>query len=373
MQLAPATDGFAPLRVDLGERSYDIHLGPGLLAAAGALIAGAVSPSRAFIITHPAIDRLHGEVLRDGFRSFPFDTILVPASERQKSLRRAGLLYDRLLASGADRGSAVVAFGGGVIGDLAGFVAATYMRGISYVQVPTTLLAQVDASVGGKVAVDHPQAKNLIGAFHQPGIVIADSDALRTLPARDYRAGIAEVVKHAVILAPDLFTWLQQNLDALARRDPAAIAHAVRRSCEIKGEVVRQDERERGLRAILNFGHTVGHAVETLAGYRTLRHGEAVSVGMVAAARMAVAMGRFPRSAAADIESLLARCRLPVRLPAFSVEAIISTMAGDKKAAAGVPRFVLLRAIGEVENGVEVPEQVVASVLRDLGARERRG
>ncbi len=365
---APAAeDPTTPLRVELGDRSYQIRLGPEVLADAGRLIEAAVAPSRAFIITHPIIDRLHGDALRRGLRGSAFEIIHVPTGERQKTLRRAAWLYDRLLELGADRSSAAIAFGGGVIGDLAGFVAATYMRGLPYLQIPTTLLAQVDASVGGKVAVDHPKAKNLIGAFYQPRLVLADSGVLRTLPAREYRSGLAEVVKHAV-LDQQLFLWLQQNSAALASRHPSAVAHAVRRSCEIKAEVVRRDERETGPRAILNLGHTVGHALETLAGYRSLRHGEAVAIGLVAAARIAVATDRLAPAAAAEIESLLGRFRLPVRSPAFRVSDIIAALRADKKSLVGVPRFVLPSAIGDVEFGVEVPEHTVADVLLSLGA-----
>jgi 3-dehydroquinate synthase len=242
------------------------------------------------------------------------------------------------------------------------------MRGVPYAQAPTTLLAQVDASVGGKVAVDHPQAKNLIGAFYQPRVVIADGDVLRTLPAREYRSGLAEVIKHAVIADAELFGWLQVNVNAVARREPAATMHMVRRSCEIKADVVRQDERESGVRAVLNFGHTVGHALEALGGYRAFRHGEAVAMGMVAAARVAAATGRFSAGEADEIERLLECYRLPTRIPGFSVGQITTAMRADKKAAFGVPRFVLPLAIGRAEFGVEAPEEAVVRVLADLGA-----
>ena len=356
------------LRVELGPRSYQIHLGRGLLERAGQLIADAVAANRGFVITHPRVDRLHGESLRRGLAGLPFDTIAVPAGERHKSLRQAAILYDQLLSRGADRGSAVIAFGGGVIGDLAGFVAATYMRGLPYVQIPTTLLAQVDASVGGKVAVDRPQAKNLVGAFYQPRAVIADSGVLRTLSARDYRAGLAEVVKHAIIADAGLFRWLEENAEALSKRQPDAIAHVVRRSCEIKADVVRQDEREAGPRAMLNLGHTVGHALETLAGYRGLRHGEAVSIGMAAASRLAQDLGRLEESTADQIQGLLERCGLPTRSPAIPAGKVLAAMRSDKKAAGGAPRFVLPRAIGVVEIGVEVPEEALARALVAVGA-----
>jgi len=357
-----------PIRVELGPRSYHIHIGPGLLRRAGELISSALTPRRLFLITHPVVDRLHGEALREGLGGWQMATLPVPAGERQKSLRRAAGLWDELLALGADRSSAIIAFGGGVIGDLAGFVAATYMRGIAYVQVPTTLLAQVDSSVGGKVAVDHPRAKNLIGAFYQPQLVIADCDIVRTLPFRDYRAGLAEVVKHGVIADAELFGWLESNVGAVRARDPAAIAHMVGRSCEIKAAVVARDERESGPRAILNFGHTVGHALESLTGYRTLRHGEAVAIGMVAAARLACGLGRLSSGEADRIERLLTSLRLPVRIPGLAAGAIVSAMAADKKAIAGGPRFVLPIAIGRVEMACEVAPLAVRETLVAAGA-----
>jgi 3-dehydroquinate synthase len=358
----------SPVRVNLGDRSYDIHIGAGVLARAGDLIAPLVGAGSIFIITHPIVDRLHGAALREGLAQLHPETIFVPAGERHKSLRRAALLYDELLSRGADRNATAIAFGGGVIGDLAGFVAATYMRGIGYLQIPTTLLAQVDASVGGKVAVDHPQAKNLIGCFHQPLLVLADVETLRTLSKRDCRAGLAEVVKHGVIADADLFAWMEQNAADIARRGPDAIIHMVRRSCEIKARVIAQDERESGLRAILNFGHTIGHALESLTRYRDLRHGEAVAIGMVAAARVARALKLFPDAEADRVERLLSQLGLPTRVSGLAAEAILGAMSLDKKAVGRVPRFVLPRAIGEVEFGCQAPARVVRDVLADLGA-----
>jgi len=354
--------------VDLGPRSYQIHIGSGLLNRAGKLIGSAAEPVRGFIITHPLVDRLHGEALRRSITAFPTHTLLVPSGERQKSLRRASLLYDQLLDSGADRSSAIIAFGGGVIGDLAGFVAATYMRGTTYIQIPTTLLAQVDASVGGKVAVDHPKAKNLIGAFYQPSLVVADTSVLRTLRARDYRAGLAEVVKHGVIADAAFFSWLENNISALRRREPGAVAHVVRRSCEIKADVVRRDERESGLRAVLNFGHTIGHALESLTGYKALRHGEAIAIGMVAASRLAQHLGMIRQDDFERVQELLTVLHLPVSIPAISAEDILAAMRADKKAIDGVPRFVLPTAIGRVEVGFDVPQSAVQTALVDVGA-----
>jgi len=356
------------VRVELGPRSYAIHVGRDLLRRAGELISSTLVPRDLFLITHPVVDRLHGEALRQGLAGRSVSVLPVPAGERQKTLRRAALLYDQLLALGADRSSAIIAFGGGVIGDLAGFVAATYMRGIAYVQVPTTLLAQVDASVGGKVAVDHPQAKNLIGAFYHPRLVIADSNTMRTLSPRDYRAGVAEVVKHGVITDAHLFDWLEGNRKAVLGREPEAVAHMVRRSCEIKATVVARDERESGLRATLNFGHTIGHALESLTSYRVLRHGEAVAIGMVAAARLAYALGLFSASQAERVERLLSSLRLPTRIPRLAVDTVLSAIRLDKKAVGGVPRFVLPVAIGRVDLVSEVSPTTLRETLLALGA-----
>jgi len=356
------------VRVELGDRSYEIHVGPGLLARAGDLIAAAAGGGRRFVVTHPVIERLHGESLRHGLGAVPYETILVPSGERQKSLRRAGALWDALQAAGADRRSVVVAFGGGVIGDLAGFAAAAYMRGIAYVQIPTTLLAQVDSSVGGKVAVNHPAAKNLIGAFHQPRLVLADPAVLQTLRARDYRSGLAEVVKHAAVADADLFAWLEADTRAAAGRDSSAIAHMVRRSCEIKAEVVRRDERESGLRAVLNFGHTLGHGLESVMGYRALRHGEGVAIGMVAAARIGQLLGMCSPQVGDRLAALLEALRLPTRIPGTPLSGILNAMRSDKKAVDGTPRFVLPRDIGTVQAGCEVPPGTVSRVLAELGA-----
>lgn len=369
------TTGKAPqpisVPVALGECSYRVMIGPGLLAQAGELIAQAMGEPRAFVVTNPVVQRLHGEALARGLGGMQAEVLLVPAGERAKTLRRAGLLYDRLLALGADRRSAIIAFGGGVIGDLAGFVAATYMRGVPYVQVPTTLLAQVDASVGGKVAVDHSKAKNLIGAFHQPRLVLADTRPLATLPAREYRAGLAEVVKHGVIACPALFAWLEQSVAALARREEGALVHAVARSCEIKADVVQRDEREEGLRAILNYGHTVGHALEVVTGYRAFPHGEAVAIGMVAAARVARGLGMCERRECARLERLLEALDLPTRLPPVPASALLTTMQADKKALGGAPRLVLPRAIGRVEVVSGVGMGALRRVLVALGAQDR--
>ena len=359
----------SPLRVDLGQHSYEIHVAPDALRHAGRLIASAVGGS-GFIITHPRIERLHGKTLRRGLGHLHAETILVPAGERQKSLRRAGLLWDELLRRKADRESVVIAFGGGVIGDLAGFIAATYMRGLPFVQVPTTLLAQVDASVGGKVAINRPAAKNLIGAFYQPRLVIADVSVLSTLSVRDYREGLAEVVKTALIADPAFFEWLEVNRATVLARDAETLAFLVHRCCEIKAAVVQADERESGPRAVLNLGHTIGHALESVTGYRALRHGEAVAIGMAAAARVSGLLGRFSQANERRLLGLLAAFGLPIRVPGIPAAEIAGTLCTDKKAVGGVPRFVLLRDIGQIEWGQEVAPEVVQKALIELGASD---
>lgn len=357
----------SPVTVRLGERAYPIHIGPGVLARAGELITAAAGGS-GFVITHPAIARLHASALAAALRPFSHETILVPAGERQKSLRRASALWGELVSRRADRRSVLIAFGGGVIGDLTGFVAATYMRGVPYVQIPTSLVAQVDSSVGGKVAINHSKVKNLIGAFYQPRLVIADVSLLRTLPARDYRQGLAEAVKTALIADAAFFAWFEQNARAVSRRDDAALAHIVRRCCEIKSDVVSADERESGRRAVLNFGHTVGHALESLTGYGRLRHGEAVSIGMSVAARLSERLGMLSEGKRRRLEKLLSGFRLPISVPPIPASAILDAMRSDKKALAGSPRFVLPSEIGRVEVGCEVPESVLREVLGDAGA-----
>jgi 3-dehydroquinate synthase len=275
----------------------------------------------------------------------------LPAGEATKSLENASSLFGRLVAMKADRHTCVVAVGGGVVGDLAGFVAATYARGLPLLMVPTSLLAMVDSSVGGKVAVNHPGAKNIIGAFHQPSGVWIETDALASLPDRELRCGLAEVVKHGVILDGGFFAYLEATAGAIQERDPAAIRHIIVRSCELKAEVVSRDEREEtGVRAVLNFGHTVGHAIEAVVGYGgAFEHGEAVAVGMVAEARLAERLGWIDSKPVDRLVALLRRFGLPVDAPGLDVDALIHAMGSDKKNRGGQIRFVLPRSIGEVE------------------------
>jgi 3-dehydroquinate synthase len=336
-----------PLRVALGERSYPIHIGAGLLDDASLyaphLQAGAVAVLSDSKVAPLYLARVSQALQKAGARVV---TIVVENGEQAKSWTTLDRVFDALLAARCGRDSVLVAVGGGVIGDLGGFAAATYQRGIPFLQVPTTLLAQVDSSVGGKTAINHARGKNMIGAFHQPLAVIADVATLDSLPERELRAGIAEVIKHGFILDPDFVDWLESNIEKLLARERDALAHAVRRSCELKAQVVAEDEREAGKRAILNFGHTFGHAIEAGAGYGEWLHGEAVAAGMVMAAELSARAGDLSRDDAQRIKRLIARAGLPVRGPSLSLDRYLELMQVDKKAAAGKVRFVLLESIG---------------------------
>ncbi|OAT79873.1 3-dehydroquinate synthase [Desulfotomaculum copahuensis] len=352
--------------INLAERSYYIHIAPGLLARLGEHLAALDVGRRVLLVTNPTVRRLHGgpaeaSLTAAGFAVVPAE---IPDGEEYKSLASAEKLYDLAYGRGLDRRCPVVALGGGVTGDLAGFVAATYLRGVPFIQVPTTLLAQVDSSVGGKVAVNHPRGKNIIGAFYQPRLVLADPDVLKTLDAREISAGLAEVIKYGVIADAGFLAWLEENLERLLNLEPAALAHAVAVSCHIKAQVVQDDETEQGRRAILNFGHTAGHAVEALTGYTAWRHGEAVAMGMAAACRLAVQLGRLEEAAAARVKKLLVRAGLPVDVPAgLSPAEMLASMRHDKKVIAGRLTFVLPTAIGRVEILRDVPEEAVRGML----------
>jgi len=354
------------LTVDLGDRSYPIHIGPGLLAA-GERIAEVLPAPRAVLVTNETVGPLYRASLQEALAGAGVSlltTVEVPDGEAYKTLATLESVYDALLAARADRQTAVIALGGGVIGDLAGFAAATYQRGVPFVQVPTTLLAQVDASVGGKTAVNHPRGKNMIGAFYQPRVVVADTDTLDTLPDRELRAGFAEVVKYGVIRDAAFFEELEQQAGAILGRDPTALAEAVYRSCRNKAEVVAADEREAGQRALLNLGHTFAHAIETGTGYSAWLHGEAVSAGMVMAAEASHRIGLLPGEALTRIRTLLDRAGLPVAGPAdLPVERYLELMGVDKKAEGGRVRYVLLEDIGRAFVSAEVPEEVIRAAI----------
>jgi 3-dehydroquinate synthase len=356
------------VRVNLGPRSYDVVVATADSAGFGAFAQQRAAGKLALVVCDEHVsehaDRVADALAVVGIR--PLIAVL-PSGERQKCLSMAAHLYDRLAEVEADRKTLVVAVGGGVIGDLAGFVAATYARGLPLLMVPTTLLAMVDSSVGGKVGVNHSQAKNLIGAFHQPVGVWIDTEVLSTLPDREYRSGLAEVVKYGVILDPELFIFLENNLEELLGREPEAVRHIVARSCRLKANVVEKDEREEtGLRAILNYGHTFAHAFETVGGYGVLLHGEAVAIGMVCASRLAEKRGLIEHAVTERQRELLEAFGLPTAPRPWPLEDLIATMRKDKKALAGKLRFILPRRLGLVDLFDDIPEAEVRQLLQSL-------
>ncbi|MCC9598600.1 MULTISPECIES: 3-dehydroquinate synthase [unclassified Rubrivivax] len=342
---------------------YDILIGGGLLAAP-ACWQGLPRAAHAVIVTNTTVDPLHGDALRRALAPLHRDvsTVVLPDGEAYKTWQTLNLIFDHLLARGCDRKTVLYALGGGVVGDITGFAAASYMRGVPFVQVPTTLLAQVDSSVGGKTAINHPLGKNMIGAFYQPRRVICDLDTLDTLPAREVSAGLAEIIKYGPIADAGFLDWIEANVDALRARDRAALAYAVQRSCEIKAEVVGQDEREAGLRAILNFGHTFGHAIEAGLGYGEWLHGEAVGCGMVMAAELSALLGLVPPAFVERLQRLCERAGLPVRGPRLGIERYLELMRVDKKAEGGEIRFVLIEAPGRAVV-CAAPDALVAEAI----------
>jgi 3-dehydroquinate synthase len=335
------------LDVALGSRSYPIVIGRGVLDDPE-LLARHVKGSKVAIVTNTTVAPLYLERVAAPLRAAGRDVveIVLPDGEEYKTWESLNLVFDALLANKCDRKTTLVALGGGVIGDMTGFAAATYMRGVPFVQVPTTLLAQVDSSVGGKTGINHPLGKNMIGAFYQPRAVLADTATLDTLPARELSAGLAEVIKHGAILDAKLFDWIEQNIDKLVARDADALAHAIARSCEIKADVVRKDEREGGLRAVLNFGHTFGHAIEAGMGYGNWLHGEAVGCGMVMAADLSQRLGFIDAAAVERVRALVKAAGLPVVAPDLGAERWIELMEVDKKNEGGAIKFILLKPLG---------------------------
>jgi len=353
------------LRVSLGERSYEIHVGRGLLAEAGALVAPLLPQPRVVVLTNPVVAALWLAPLRASLSAagIASESIIVPDGEAFKSWSSLQDVLTRLLEQKAERSTTLVALGGGVVGDLAGFAAAIYQRGMPFVQVPTTLLAQVDSSVGGKTGINHPLGKNMIGAFHQPRAVVIDTDCLVTLPDRELAAGLAEVIKTAAIRDRTFFEWLEANVPRLTARDADALVHAVAQSCRIKAEIVTADEREAGERALLNFGHTFGHAIEAGVGYGEWLHGEAVAAGMVLAARLSERLGLTADGDVARLRTLLERAGLPVEPPRLGAERYLVLMRRDKKVAAGAIRFVLLQGIGNAAIASDVPAEPLRAIL----------
>ena len=354
------------VRVDLSERGYDIHIGSGLLQKTAQYVQSATPLTHAAVITDSNLKTSHAQIVAEklAMEDITCDLLTIPAGEASKSLTRMEQICTELLTAEADRHTVIIAVGGGVVGDLAGFVAASFGRGIRFIQIPTSLLAQVDSSVGGKVGVNLATAKNMVGAFWQPSTVLIDPLVLHTLPEREYRAGLAEVIKYGVIMDADFFQFLEDHVEQIHARDANVLKTIIHRCCQLKAEVVEKDERETtGLRAILNYGHTFCHAIETVTQYGQYLHGEAVSIGMECAARLAESMGRIDQQFIARQQSLLTACQLPVTAVALDPAALLQAMQHDKKVEHGKLRFVLPTTLGHVELVDDVPAELVQAAL----------
>ncbi len=359
------------INVELGERSYPIHIGAGILQRAGELIGQQQTTSQLMLVTNPIVDQFWSAPVTESLEQagFTFKKIIVPEGERYKTLSTFNRIIAKMLHARCDRETIVIALGGGVIGDLAGYVAAAYMRGVRFIQMPTTLLAQVDAGIGGKVGVNHRLGKNMIGAFHQPKMVLIDTDTLQTLPQRELICGLAEIIKHAVIADRTYFDTLEKNLPQILSLDSHLLTAIITRSCEIKAEIVGRDEREElGVRALLNFGHTIGHALEAAGKFETLRHGEAVLLGMFAEAYLSKASGKLPAADFQRLDDLLRRIPLNVALAGMSMEELGHYMQRDKKARRSTTRLVLLRAIGAAEFTADWPQECLRDALQYAAA-----
>ncbi|MEI7036087.1 3-dehydroquinate synthase [Fulvimonas yonginensis] len=360
-----STDGIRTVEVALGARRYPVWIGRGLLGDAARWRAR-LRGRHALVVSNTTVAPLYLERVAQGLEGLHWSSFLLEDGEAHKSFANVGRVLEALAALGATRDACVIALGGGVVGDLAGFAAACWMRGVDFVQMPTTLLAMVDSSVGGKTGVNLPAGKNLAGAFHQPRAVVADIDTLATLPDREYRAGLAEVIKGAAIGDEDFFAWLEANADALAARADAPLAEAIARKVRYKAGVVARDETEQGERALLNLGHTFGHALETAGRYTTLLHGEAVAIGMLLAARLSERLGMGPAADTARLRRLLVRLGLPTGVPAGSdPQHLLDRMRLDKKNTAGALRLILWRGIGRAEIVAGVPEPAVLATLEE--------
>ncbi|MDX1609151.1 MAG: 3-dehydroquinate synthase [Halofilum sp. (in: g-proteobacteria)] len=350
--------------VELGDRSYPILIGRDLLDRP-AVLRPWIRGDSALIVTNETVAPLYLERLRPALGDVRTHECILPDGERHKNLEVLDRVFDCALANRLDRATTLVALGGGVIGDMAGFAAAVYQRGVDYIQVPTTLLAQVDSSVGGKTGVNHPRGKNMIGAFHQPRCVLADTATLDTLEERQLRAGLAEVIKYGLIADAPFFDWLEAHMAGLLQREPLLLAEAIERSCRNKAAVVAADEYERGRRALLNLGHTFGHAIETATGYGPWLHGEAIAAGMCMAARLSERLGRIDAATRGRVESIFEAAGLPTMPPAIDPERMLALMAGDKKVVAGTIRLVLLDAIGAARVVDDYPPEALAAILAD--------
>ena len=351
------------LLVPLGSRSYPIHIAAGLLQSN--LVAALAGPRRLAIVTNTAVQPLYSDRLARSLEEagHAVQTIVLPDGEAFKNHESLNIIYDALLAGAFDRKSCIVAVGGGVVGDIAGYAAATYQRGIPFIQIPTTLLAQVDSSVGGKTAINHPKGKNMIGAFLQPIAVVIDTATLSTLPDREFNAGLAEVIKYGLIRDPEFLVWLESNMSALRRRDPAALTHAIKESCRNKAEVVANDELETGERALLNLGHTFGHAIEGALGFGAWLHGEAVAVGLLLAAELSNELGHLDETDVLRVRTLIAAAGLPIHPPRLAAETLLRFMDVDKKNEGGAIRLILLKKLGVAYIDKDVSRQRLAEFL----------
>jgi 3-dehydroquinate synthase len=348
--------------VALGERSYPIHIGPDLLDNRDLY---GVTAKQVLVVTNDVVAPLYLKRVQEALSEREVETLVLPDGERYKTLATFTTVIDRLIDARFHRDCCLVALGGGVIGDLTGYAAASYQRGVDFIQVPTTLLAQVDSSVGGKTAVNHPRAKNMIGAFHQPTAVVADTSTLRSLPVRELGAGLAEIVKYGIIVDADFFAWLERHVDALKALDAEALTYAIRRSCEIKAAIVAEDEREQGRRALLNLGHTFGHALESIGNYERWLHGEAVAIGMVLAVRTSAALGWLTAQDCERVERLLERAGLPTKAPGVDLGELLDHMRGDKKADRSGLKLILVQALGEAVVARAPAEQKLRAVLAE--------
>lgn len=356
------------LTVDLAERSYPIHIGSGLLRQPD-LLRPAIGGKQVCIVSNTTVSPLYAEAVRAALSGYQCIEVVLPDGEQFKTLDHLSQIFDELLGARHNRTTTLIALGGGVVGDMTGFAAACYQRGVDFIQIPTTLLSQVDSSVGGKTGVNHPLGKNMIGAFHQPRLVLADTDTLSTLPAREFSAGVAEVIKYGLICDRPFHDWLIANVDALMARDEACLREAIYRSCANKARVVAADEREGGLRAILNLGHTFGHAIETAQGYGEWLHGEAVAVGMLMAADFSARLGHLSSADVDQLRDFLVRAKLPVAPPAgMTVDQFLALMAVDKKVLDGQLRLVLLKSVGEAIVTADFPlPELQRSIADALG------
>jgi 3-dehydroquinate synthase len=364
--LPPSPSEASPLRLDVASRAgaYAIHVGAGLAAALPRLLADVRVPERRFVVSNPTVWRFHEQRFAGLSADEP---ILIPDGERFKHLQTVGRIYEALIRAGADRATAIIAIGGGIVGDVAGFAAATYLRGVPVVQVPTTLLAQVDSAIGGKVGVNHALGKNLIGSFHPPALVAIDPDVLQTLPRREFRAGLYEVVKYGVIASRGLFEQVRANLSAVFAKEPAVLLPIIGESCRIKAGVVEADERESGLRRSLNFGHTIGHALEAVTKYRRFLHGEAIAYGMLAAADVAIARGSMPREDREALGTLITQMGPLPAIADLRAAEVLAAVGRDKKVVAGRLHFVLPLGIGRWEVAPDVTEDELRGALAGLG------